>query len=96
MKSMVAFSLSAHTNLIVFAESGPFFKYPRRLVVTVDLGSSRRGIWYEIRECCIGMRCGVVKSVAMLRKLGWMVTRYRMQPSGILGVMMLRMLRMQM
>ena len=44
MKSTVPFSLSAHTNLIVSAEIGPFFKYPRGLVVTGDLGSSRREI----------------------------------------------------
>ena len=42
------------------------------------------------------MRCGVVKSVAMLRKIEWVVTKYRMQPSSILSVRMLRMLRMQM
>ena len=41
------------------------------------------------------MRCGVVKSIGMLRKLGWAVTIYRMQPSHILGVRMLRTLRMQ-
>ena len=96
MKSTVAFSLSAHTNLLVFAKIGIYFKYPRRLVVTRDLGSSRREIYYEIRGWGIGMWCGVVKSVAMRRKLVWVVTKYRMQPSRILSVRMLRMLRMQM
>ena len=41
------------------------------------------------------MGCGVVKCVGMLRKLGWVVTEYRMQPCHILAVRMLRMLRMQ-
>ena len=41
------------------------------------------------------MGCGVVKSVAMLRKFECVVTKYRMQPSCILSVRMLRKLRMQ-
>ena len=41
------------------------------------------------------MGCGVVESVGKLRKFGWVVTEYRMQPGGILGLRMLRMLRMQ-
>ena len=41
------------------------------------------------------MGCDVVKSVVMLRKFEWVVTKYRMQPSRILSVRMLRKLRMQ-
>ena len=56
--------------------------------MTGDLGG-------EIGGCCIQMGCGVVKSVGMLSRLGWLVTEYRMQQSRKLGVRMLRMLRMQ-
>ena len=83
MKSTVAFSLSAHTNIIIFAEISPF--------LIIQDGSSRR----EIQECSIWMGYGVVKSVGMLRKFGWVVTEYRRQLSRIVGVRMLRKLRMQ-
>ena len=41
------------------------------------------------------MGSGVVECVRMLRKLGWVVTEYRMQLCHILAVRMLRMHRMQ-
>ena len=41
------------------------------------------------------MGCGVVKSVGMMRKFGWVVTEYRRQLSRTVGVRIVRMLRMQ-
>ena len=59
--------------------------------MTGDLGPFRG----EIGGGRIWIEYGVVKSVGMLERLGWLVTEYRMQQNHKLGVRILRMLRMQ-